>query len=135
MPDGNGVTTGAPADVLNEEQKARGQALLIARDILSQRGTGPFASVSLNGSSVWDLISAAEYVLTGQTLDVDDPEPKSAVIVAVPDEALPEARILHNAGHGVLLVPLSARLVSFGSDDPGPYFDDPSEEPVESEEG
>lgn len=53
-------------NTLDPEQRARGQALIIARDILSQKGGGPFSSVSLANASVFDVITVAQWVLDGK---------------------------------------------------------------------
>lgn len=51
---------------LTPEQRQRGQALLVARDILAQKGSGPFSSVSLTGATTGDVIVLAEFILDGQ---------------------------------------------------------------------
>jgi hypothetical protein len=81
-------------NVLDDEQKARGQALIIARDVLST--TMPLSS-SLGDRTAYDVIAVATWILDGidplagyeeqEGADVVEAAYVEPVIVSVPADA------------------------------------------------
>lgn len=72
---------------LSDEQRARAGALHVAREMVMSRSGGPFSSTTRvgdqNGSRVYELLSLADYVITGNHRLDPEPEPSAPAPVRI----------------------------------------------------
>lgn len=93
---------------LTEEQTQRAAALGIARSALSDAGSSVVTSSNALAKrfGTQDLIDVAQWILDGKD-PLAEYHASTPAVIAVRDDAVESARVIENAGHGVIVTPLS----------------------------